>query len=91
MAARIGKKTCTIRLGTAGVEGREIDLTDGRERIRVRITRVDTSKTFGKLGEEEVKGEGFGTRDELLNDLRSYYRNLSEERPVTVIWFEVIK
>jgi hypothetical protein len=61
LAARAGKKTCTIRLGTVDVAQPEIDLTDGRESSRVRVTHIDHSKTLGELSEREVKGEGFAT------------------------------
>ena len=67
----------------------EIDLTDGRRRIRIRITRVDTSKSFGELGPEEARGEGFETAEQLQADLRGYYRKLDVGQPMTVIWFEL--
>lgn len=86
-AARAGKKVCTIRRGIASVRNDRIDLTDGQSRLRVRITRIDTSKKFGQIGMEEARGEGFESVSELRSDLRKYYRNMDEDHPVTVIWF----
>jgi len=89
-SARRGRKSCTIRLGTAEVEGKDIDLTDGRGRLRVRVTRVDTTKTFDQLGPEEASGEGFQSKEELRADLRRYYRGLEGAQPMTVIWFSIV-
>jgi hypothetical protein len=72
------------------VDGPEIYLTDGRQKAKVRITEVDNSKNFGQLGEREIKGEGFSTKQELEADLRRYYRNLCNDEPVTVIWFQLV-
>ena len=83
------RKTCTIRAGLAEVNGSEIELTDGQNRARVKITGVDHS-TLAQLSEREVAGEGFCTKQELERDLRQYYRTLKASDPLTVIWFEVI-
>jgi hypothetical protein len=89
-AAVEGQKKCTIRLGTAAVEGPEINLSDGARTARVRIVNIDTSKTFAGLTDAEIGGEGFTTREELETDLRKYYRSLQPDQRVTVIWFEVL-
>lgn len=85
-----GRKTCTIRMGTARVAGTEISITDGRESVPVKITRVDTQKRFGELDEHEARAEGFNTREELVNDLRKYYPKATDENLVTIIYFEPI-
>jgi hypothetical protein len=90
LAARAGRKTCTIRLGTVNVAQPEIDLSDGRDSTRIRVTTVDHSKRFGDLGDREVKGEGFATRQELEADLKRYYRAIEDEALITVIWFEIV-
>lgn len=86
-AARAGRKMCTIRLGTAAVASKHIDLTDGSSRLKVEVTRTDTSKKFGQMGMEEAQGEGFSSIAELRSDLMRYYRDLDDEKAVTVIWF----
>jgi hypothetical protein len=91
VAAKAGRKNCTIRLGRMTVEGTEIDLTDGRERARIRILETDTAKTLAQLTLREVMGEGFSSLDELTADLRRYYPHARGNDPVTVIWFEMIR
>src|SRR5262245_57877611 len=88
VAASEGRKTCTSRRGIAGVASPEIDLTDGRDRLRVRIVKIDLSKTLANLGDAEVRGEGFRETAELEADLRRYYRDITMETPLTIIWFE---
>lgn len=38
-----------------------------------------------EVTEEELKAGGFASHEEMLNDLRKYYSNLTMESPVTVI------
>jgi hypothetical protein len=90
IAAKAGKKRCTIRLGKVSVAEPEIYLTDGKDRARVRITEIDHSKTFGALSQREVEGEGFNTKTDLESDLRKYYRGVAEGDSVSIIWFEVL-
>jgi hypothetical protein len=85
--AKDGKKTCTIRLGTASVDGELIDLSDGKDAIRVRIISVDT-ESYGNLTQEHAHWEGFSSVDELRKDLEKYYRRIAQEQPVTIIRFE---
>lgn len=85
---KAGRKTCTVRMGTASVAGSEISVTDGRESVPVRITRIDNQKRFGQLDDHEAQAEGFTTREELIKDLRKYYPKASDEDVVTVIYFE---
>jgi hypothetical protein len=85
---RSGRKRCTIRMGTASVDGDRINVTDGTRNVPVRILRVINDKRFGDLSEEEAHDEGFGTRDELITDLKKYYPRALETDPVTIIYFE---
>lgn len=87
--ARAGRKTCTIRLGTAMVEGDEIDLTDGRSRVRIRVMDVETGRPYSKISEEEAVADGVNTLQELDADLRRFYGPLDPEQPMTLIHFEV--
>ena len=86
--AMIGKKRCTIRLGKIGVAGRQINLTDGKDVLPVRITGVDTSRTFVQLNDQDARDEGFDSRAELIADLRQYYRAIDDQQPITVIYFD---
>jgi hypothetical protein len=85
---RAGKKTCTVRLGNASVGDSEIEMSDGRVSVRVRITNVDNSRTFNELTDEDAKAEGLSSREELLLDLRKYYPRVTANDQVTVISFQ---
>jgi hypothetical protein len=85
--AKSGRKTCTIRLGTATVDGEFIDLTDGRDTLRVRIVAVETAR-YRALGQEHAQCEGFSSVEELRKDLEKYYRRIDNDQTVTVIKFE---
>jgi hypothetical protein len=85
---RAGKKKCTVRLGNASVGDSEIEMSDGRTSVRVRITNVDNTRTFNELTDEDARAEGFSSREELLFDLRKYYPQVTPNDQVTVISFQ---
>jgi hypothetical protein len=85
---RAGKKSCTVRLGNASVGASEIEMSDGRASVRVRITKVDNTRTLEQLTDEDARAEGFSTREELLLDLKKYYPRASPDDQVTVISFQ---
>jgi hypothetical protein len=85
--ARSGRKTCTIRLGTLGVDGAVVDLTDGRHALPVRIVSVDTGKCYKDLELDHAQKEGFDTLEELKNDLSAYYGEIDPMQPITIINF----
>jgi hypothetical protein len=89
-AARIGKKTCTIRLGSLNVDGPTMDLTDGKDNVKVRIVSVET-EPYQNLNSQHAAWEGFSSIEELQKDLKKYYRIIDAQQPVTVIPFELIK
>lgn len=90
--ARQGRKTCTIRLGTAKVEGSDIDLSDGREHIRVRILRVETDRPYASISDEEAVADGVTSRDALDSDLRRFYgSSLDAAQPMTLIHFALLE
>lgn len=85
--AAAGKKTCTIRRGTAAVEGETVDLTDGRDRLRVRVLSVQTIP-YRDITDEHAHWEGFAGIEELQSDLATYYRAIEDQQPMTIIKFE---
>jgi hypothetical protein len=85
--AKNGRKTCTIRLGTASVDRELMDLSDGRNILKVRIVSVET-EPFCKLTHEHAEWEGFSTVEELRKDLEKYYHRIDQDQPVTIIKFE---
>jgi hypothetical protein len=86
--AKIGRKTCTIRLGTLKVSNEFVNLISGKNALRVRILSVETDKCFRDLGDEHAKREGFSSLNELRSDLENYYGNVEPAQPVTIINFD---
>lgn len=68
----------------------EILMSDGRGSVRVRILKVDTSRTFREISLPDALDEGLGSREELIQDLRQYYPHAADGDPTTVIYFEQI-
>lgn len=87
-SAREAKKTATIRLGVATVDGEYIDLTDGTNSLKVRILSVMT-ESYKELSDQHAQWEGFQSVGELQKDLEKYYRKIDPEQPVTTIRFEL--
>ena len=85
--ASSGRKTCTIRLGTINVGGELMDLSDGRDVVKVRIVSVET-EPYRNLTHQHAQWEGFSTVEELRTDLKKYYRRVDQDQPVTIIRFE---
>lgn len=85
---RAGRKRCTIRLGTASVATDEIVMTDGRNSVSVRILKIDSSRRFSDLTDQDAIDEGFRNKEELWKDLRQYYPRATDNDPVTVIHFQ---
>jgi hypothetical protein len=88
--ARAGRKTCTIRLGTAMVQDSEIDLTDSKERIRIRILDVDTKRPYSTVTNEEARADGVESLEALDADLRRFYGPIHPDQPMTLIHFAVL-
>jgi hypothetical protein len=87
--AKVGRKTCTIRLGTAQVADAEIDLTDGRERVRIRIAEVETNRPYADITELEARADGAESLEALDKDLRRFYGPLDPAQPMTLIHFSL--
>jgi hypothetical protein len=87
---KAGKKSVTVRLGTASVNGNQITMTDGKESVRVHILHVDTARTLGQLTDVDAFREGFGSKQELLDDLKKYYPTAGPTDLVTVISFSPV-
>jgi hypothetical protein len=85
--AKSGSKTCTIRLGIAKVDKELMDLSDGRDVLKVRIVSVQT-EPYRNLTHQHAQWEGFSTVEELRKDLEKYYRRIEQDQPVTIIRFE---
>ncbi len=86
-----GRKTATIRLGVVKPKYEEMIVHGGGKPVaKIRVKRV-VVKRVSELTDEDARLDGFETRDQLLDELRRHYGNLSENDRVTIIEFEVIQ
>ena len=88
--ARIGKKTCTIRLGKMDVANKYSNLVSGNEKLKVKITDIDKVRIYSELTVQDANAEGFDTLNQLYDDLRKYYGELDPQQPITVINFKTL-
>jgi hypothetical protein len=88
--AKLGRKTCTIRLGTALVGNDEIDLSDGRDRVPVRIVLIENDRNYRGITEDEAQADGADSLQALDEDLRRFYGPLDPAQPMTLIHFELV-
>jgi len=84
-----GKKTSTIRRKYVLFNNIVIPLMSRNIKLNIRITKVDYSKTFGELTEEDAKHDGFNSLDELKSELIKYYADMTDDYPMTIIYFRV--
>ena len=84
---RSGKKTCSVRLGTAGVATESLELTDGKESIRVHVLEVETGRVFHELSDRDARADGLSSLETLEKDLRRFYGEIDPEQPMTIIKF----
>ncbi len=86
-----GRKTATIRLGVVKPKYEEMIVHGGGKPVaKIRVKRV-VVKRVSELTDEDARLDGFETRDQLLDELRRHYGNLSENDRVTIIEFEVVQ
>src|SRR4030042_5764861 len=80
-----GKKTSTIRYGLVFFNNEIIQLRSNARSSTIRLLKIDYSKTFGDLCEEDAQRDGFQTLDELKAELRGFYGDVPSEYPITII------
>lgn len=89
----LGRKTTTVRLGKKKFrEGQIVFVHAGGFVLgKARITRVQYKK-LGELSLEEIKKDGFKSKEELLEALYTHYKdkNITDDTYVTIIEFELI-
>ena len=86
-----GKKTSTIRYGLVFFTNDQILLRSNKQSLPIRLLKVDYSKAFGDLNEEDACRDGFSTLDELKTELRHFYGDVPANYPMTVISFKMEK
>lgn len=83
-----GRKKCTVRVGIIDINGTNLFMTDGKQRVKIRISEVDTHRVYRELTDQDALDEGFSSLEELQKDLSKYYGKIDPEQPVTVIRFD---
>jgi len=89
--ARSGRKTCTIRLGKLDVAQDVIYLSDGRDKLKVRILKVDNSRIYGDLTDQDAIMDGLESKMQLDEDLRRFYGEIDPNQPITIIQFKPLE
>lgn len=83
---REGKKTTTIRNGERNYSIGECDAFDPEEvnGFIIDVKNLEIT-TFGALKEENAKTDGFSCLAELKEELLSFYPDLTDDSPVTIV------
>lgn len=89
--ARSGRKTCTIRLGRLGVAREVLNLSDGRTTLKVRITHVDSGRTYDQLTDDDAVADGLDSMQQLREDLHRFYGLIDPKQPMTIIYFKKLE
>ena len=82
-----GKKTSTIRYGTVFIAHEHVPLVSDKRIVTVKVTRVEHSKTYGELDDNDARRDGFHSVSELSARLERFYPNILPSDPVTIIHF----
>ena len=86
-----GEKRATLRLGIKDyVPGEIVIIRAGEHEIaRARIVKVRIMK-LREISEDDVRMDGFESRDSLISALRRFYGEIEEDDEFTQIVFEII-
>jgi len=90
-AIRTGKKRATIRLGRVDVRSKEVLIHAGGKIIAKAIIKNVVYKRVKELTDNDARIDGLDSREELINELRSYYGNIRDNDIVSIIEFEVVE
>jgi hypothetical protein len=83
------KKTSTIRYGFVFFNNERLQLRSNARSSAIRLLKIDYSKTFGDLNEEDAQRDGFQTLEQLKAELRAFYGDVSIDYPMTIIHFKL--
>jgi len=87
-----GEKVTTIRLRTNVREGDLVEVYVGHARVGRAVIKKVIRKRLSELSDEELRKDGFSSREQLLRELSKIYgRKVIESNPeVYVIEFELV-
>jgi hypothetical protein len=84
-----GQKTTTIRAGRRSYQRGQAAFVAGTTRIPIEITGTRTA-LYSELEHADAVRDGFLTLDALNTALRSFYRDIRDDSPVTIVAFRVV-
>ena len=64
-----------------------IPLISSKRTVYIRILKLDYSKTFSELDDIDARRDGFESKDELKSVIKKFYKDISDDNPVTIIHF----
>jgi len=87
-----GKKRVTVRITKPNLRKGDVFIAHcgGKVIGKFKVTDIYVKK-LRDITDEEAKLDGFSSKEELIRELRSYYRNLSEDKEVVIIRFELVE
>lgn len=85
-----GKKRSTIRLGLVFFNDNIISLKFGRSELLAKILKIDYSKSFADLNEEDAIKDGFLNLQTLHAELLHFYPAISGADQVTIVHFQLV-
>jgi len=87
-----GEKRVTIRITKPNLRKGDIFIAHcgGKVIGKFKVTDVYVKK-LRDITDEEAKLDGFSSKEELIRELKNYYKNLNEDKEVVVIRFEPIE
>jgi len=88
-----GQKRATVRLGRRPnlEEGADVGIHSGGYAIGRAVIESIESKLVGELTDEDAFLDGFSNREELINALKTHYKEVSPDSPAHVIRFRLVE
>lgn len=84
-----GKKTSTIRRKFVLFSEVVIPIISAGKQILVKIEKLDYSKTFADLTDEDARSDGFDSIEILRSELKNFYTDITDDYPMTIIHFKL--
>jgi hypothetical protein len=87
-----GEKTTTIRLSTDLNEGDTVEVYVGHVRIGKALIKKVYKKKLSELSEEEIKSDGFQSKEDLIRNLVKIYgsKRINVDPEVYIIEFRLL-
>ena len=88
-----GRKRATVRLGRKPnlKEGDTVLIHSGGYALGKAVIERVESKTVGELTDEDAFLDGFSSKEELINALKTHYKYVNDDSPAHVIVFRLVE